>query len=188
MWTNFPLFLLEILSRLILFIQSQAYSFWGWLALAVALIAVLDTTLGAVLLFLGDRPMSLHTEKQIYLRIVKDREAFDLRDALEKLQSDHVGVILKSVSILESTIPGIWPLVKRRLVSNGITSAYDVCPERLLALRWLGEVPLQSLLTWRAELEGIALKTMPRQLPAGQIAEIRARYDDLRRRIVEEGI
>ncbi len=130
--------------------------------------------------------MILQKEKQICLRIVKDRETFDLRTALEKYQDDYIAALLKSTPVRESDIPGVWPLVKQRLSSNGVPSAYEVCPDRLQSLKWLGEVPRQALLAWRATLEDAACTSMPHKLPEEQAARIRARYEALRRKIIEE--
>ncbi len=125
--------------------------------------------------------MNSQKEKQICLRIVRDREAYDLRTALEKLQDDYIAASLRNVPIRSADIPGVMPLVKERLAAHGITKL-------LRSMRWLGEIPTRALLAWRASVEEAVCASMPRRLPPDQIAQIRARYDALRRKIAEEGI
>lgn len=179
---------------MIVYLQSLTHSFWGWVVLFVAFIAALDAFLAFIFLIVRNRPTAPYGEKNfsteidLTLRIIHNREACDLKVALEKLQEDHVAAILKTITLKDATIPGLWPLVKERLVNNGIRTAYEARLDSLLPMRWLGEVPLRALLNWRCDLEACARQNMPCRLPAEQADQIRARYEALRREIVGEGI
>jgi hypothetical protein len=190
----FNLLFIQYVTHLLGQVQALTQSFWGWVVLIVALIAALDAVLVFVFLLVRNRPCpdtgkrEISKERDVTLKIIHNREACDLKVALEKLQEDHIAALLRSIPLRDSDIPGIWPLVKTRLISNGIHTALDARIDRLLPMRWLGEVPLRALLAWRSSQEAAARQTMPRRLPPEQAAQIRARYEALRRELAGEGI
>ncbi len=192
----FTMYFLQNITRFFATIQALTTSLWGWMVLFLAFILALDAVLALMFLAVSNYWQTTQPErwvekrasaqKRLSLKTINQQEDSDLRAALEKLQDDHVAAVLREIPLREACIPGVWPLVKERLAAQGIATAYEACIDRLLPLRWLGEVPLRGLLAWRAGLEASARRTMPRRLPAEVAAQIHARYEVLRRAVVEE--
>ena len=90
------------------------------------------------------------------------------KNALQKYRAECQVRALQERRIQQAWIPGIGSLVRARLADHGITSAYEVSLERLLAIRGLGEATIKALLRWRAAQEHMILATLPRKLPSAQ--------------------
>ena len=194
----FTLYFFHNVTRFLANIQNLTTSLWGWMILFLTFILALDGILALIFLAVSRRYQSMQVQhwvekrtcaqRQLSLKTIDQREACDLTAALEKLQDDHITAALKEIVLREACIPGVWPLVKERLAAQGITTAYEARIDQLLPMRWLGEVQLRGLLSWRAGLEASARRTMPRQLPAESAVQIHARYEALRQAAGEEGV
>lgn len=101
---------------------------------------------------------------RLFWAVVGNR--LEAKKALQQYQAELQVRALQERRLQQAWIPGIGSLVKARLADHGITSAYEVSPDRLLAIRGLGEATIKALLRWRAAQEHMILATLPRKLPS----------------------
>lgn len=117
---------------------------------------------------------------------LKQEESSELSKGLMEFQARWMENELSQHLIEKSTIPGIGPVLKARLIAAGICSAADIRSVRYgdIQLRnghyihvdWIGPKTAATLYTWR---QGVAAKLaarMPSSLPQGDEKRIRDKY------------
>lgn len=114
------------------------------------------------------------------------READEKDSTLRALKKAYVDARLRTHLLDSSSIPGIGPTYKTRLVRRGITTAADIEYYRIRSVEGIGPKRAAALEHWRDRLVAQAELSAPRILPQLEAVSIEARYQRERQGIQTE--